>query len=725
MKTITQTLIGETAEWERVNPILLEGMLGVEILKDRNRRIKIGDGKSTWKDPALKALNPLDIEGLQDELDKIEEIAIGLIDISDAVKKDEEKLQSLDESLKDIMRLLSSEETEDIKALFRDITKKIESADEELKAAIKDEANTRQKADELLQTAIEDGLKDEAELRDETDNALRETDQALRDDFNAWIGRGGYLSAVDFGAAEPAQDDLTDQALLQIPSIDDALQIWNGTKIRNLFDGHLWILTNTQDTDPPVFEWTDQGTTELLPFTADKGGYIIGANENDPPEFVRSQPNGKGKINIEAIVTAIFEREYPVGSTYEQKLNDLTPQEKGLPGQWENWSGRADGYRLGALPLPYDRYASGIAYAANAFVVNPLNGGWGIYRASAAITAANNAVFNPEQWTLELSLAVDEHIPYRLFAQTSVFAINDLAVNYWPQNYVPAQVDYAVNAAYSANAYVKVLIDAGHWKIYKALSAITAANNTVFNPEQWKFIFEVRQGYKGVFKCTAANTVAATPVLDPAQWAQIESLVPSNEILPFISYTPNANYNANTYVLWHLPGTGFELYKAKAAITAAEGQLNPVLWDKNLLGDIVERRFLQGWLDDDFEIGHVIEDGEYAGLVVSEVLSLGGTFPSYEGGNRPPFVSGGVQLGRITPVTGQIATYDGSYNPIQVINASGVFSALGDVYRRSFASSSSNESHPGGFGFDIGRAVSTGPDVAPITLSVRYWRRVA
>ena len=72
MKTFTQTLMGKTEEWEKTNPVLLEGMIGVEVKADGNKRIKIGDGKKNWKNPALKALNPDDIEGLRNKIDQVD-----------------------------------------------------------------------------------------------------------------------------------------------------------------------------------------------------------------------------------------------------------------------------------------------------------------------------------------------------------------------------------------------------------------------------------------------------------------------------------------------------------------------------------------------------------------------------------------------------------------------------------------------------------------------------
>ncbi|MDR1196375.1 MAG: hypothetical protein LBL00_07865 [Endomicrobium sp.] len=71
-------------------------------------------------------------------------------------------------------------------------------------------------------------------------------------------GLGGYLTAYDFGSAAPTQQQLTDYALAQI-GITDPTQIFNGTRVKNLFDDHLWILTNTPATNPPVFDWADDG----------------------------------------------------------------------------------------------------------------------------------------------------------------------------------------------------------------------------------------------------------------------------------------------------------------------------------------------------------------------------------------------------------------------------------------------------------------------------------
>lgn len=65
-------------------------------------------------------------------------------------------------------------------------------------------------------------------------------------------GIGGYLNSYDFGK-DPTQDDLTNYALQQI-GITDKNEIFDGTKVINLYDSHLWRLTNTPNSTPPVFE---------------------------------------------------------------------------------------------------------------------------------------------------------------------------------------------------------------------------------------------------------------------------------------------------------------------------------------------------------------------------------------------------------------------------------------------------------------------------------------
>ena len=77
------------------------------------------------------------------------------------------------------------------------------------------------------------------------------------------LSPGGFLDANDFGVEEPTQEALTEYALLKIGG-SDPLKIWNGTRVKNLFDDSIWILTNTPETEPPIFEWTNNGPDNIV-----------------------------------------------------------------------------------------------------------------------------------------------------------------------------------------------------------------------------------------------------------------------------------------------------------------------------------------------------------------------------------------------------------------------------------------------------------------------------
>ena len=227
-----------------------------------------------------------------------------------------------------------------------------EDAHADIRAAITAEKQTRQAADEGLQESVtalnislQENIQAESRERQQGDQSLQgnidNTNSGLKnleDSFHTWIGRGGYLEAYDFGTSAPAQEDLTNQALSQIASITNPLQVWNSTKIENLFDGHLWALTNTQDTDPPIFEWSDQGPAKISPFAQDSGGYIVGANPNeDGAGFIQAMPDGKAKVIgwDQIIESSPFLSAHPVGSIYLS----TDPVNPGIPygGTWAAW----------------------------------------------------------------------------------------------------------------------------------------------------------------------------------------------------------------------------------------------------------------------------------------------------------------------------------------------------------------------------------------------------
>jgi len=125
--------MGKTEEWERTNPVLLEGMIGVEIKPDGNRRIKIGDGKHNWKASKLKALDSDDIEGLRNELDQVAELSAKVKGIFEVNK-----------SLEEILATMTPEDFVSITALLSNMANKIS-----------EETDTRERIITALETRIE------------------------------------------------------------------------------------------------------------------------------------------------------------------------------------------------------------------------------------------------------------------------------------------------------------------------------------------------------------------------------------------------------------------------------------------------------------------------------------------------------------------------------------------------------------------------------------------
>lgn len=105
--------------------------------------------------------------------------------------------------------------------------------------------------------------------------------------IDALEGTGGYLEPYNFGKADLSsaedQEEITNIAMQQIfddPSQHDKTEIWNGTRIKNLFNDHIWILNNTPDTQPPIFEWIDDGLDTVGIATNDSLGVVKGSIED-------------------------------------------------------------------------------------------------------------------------------------------------------------------------------------------------------------------------------------------------------------------------------------------------------------------------------------------------------------------------------------------------------------------------------------------------------------
>jgi hypothetical protein len=123
----------------------------------------------------------------------------------------------------------------------------------------------------------------------------------------------------------------------------------------------------------------------------------------------------------------------------------------------------------------------------------------------------------------------------------------------------------------------------------------------------------------------------------------------------------------------------------------------------------------------DLAVGAQVSSGAYAGYYVRKVVTLAGKFISIEGGNRPDFISGGVGQDQIRSIDGSYEFFSSSTTGVAGINPKGSITiAAGSV---SYYNQISSINYATTL-FKI-NTPNPGPDVAPETLSARYWRRIA
>ena len=126
-------------------------------------------------------------------------------------------------------------------------------------------------------TQLED-IEDDIETLDGAVEQNTEDIGNLSSEVEAVSGRGGYLIPYNFETATPTEQQLNDYALSQIPNITQPEEIFNGTRVTNLYNNHTWILNNTQDTDPVVFEWVDLGQSLVSVADDNTLGVVKGSN---------------------------------------------------------------------------------------------------------------------------------------------------------------------------------------------------------------------------------------------------------------------------------------------------------------------------------------------------------------------------------------------------------------------------------------------------------------
>jgi hypothetical protein len=168
MKAVVQNYIGTTVEWENANPVLYEGVEGIEITNKIDpdghpiHYYKRGDGKTAWQN--LPYIDENSIKGLPEKLAAFEEGVTEVVDgftqalanettarqnaVSGEAQAREQGDQALGQDIAD-------EATARQNAVSNEATAR-ENADEALGQAIADEATARQNADQALGQAIAD-----------------------------------------------------------------------------------------------------------------------------------------------------------------------------------------------------------------------------------------------------------------------------------------------------------------------------------------------------------------------------------------------------------------------------------------------------------------------------------------------------------------------------------------------------------------------------------------
>jgi hypothetical protein len=203
--------------------------------------------------------------------------------------------------------------------------------------------------------------------------------------------------------------------------------------------------------------------------------------------------------------------------------------------------------------------------------------------------------------------------------------------------------------------------------------------------------------------------------------------VSSSALPSYSSYSSLAGSSVSAgsmpYALYSEPGGDSRLYRLieQTAAYTVPSDFDPVKWVRYSSGvTVVERQKAGNALTaNDYTIGTRITSGTYANRYVAEIIVPGGKFLGVAGGNRPAFVSGGVQADRARRIKGEEVNYCGQHADANFTGA---------LYRISGQTSYHETGGGAGgplIGLDSGLVVPTGPDNAPANLSVRIWRRVS
>lgn len=134
---------------------------------------------------------------------------------------------------------------------------------------------------------------------DATKEQLEEVNSNQQDQIDDLLtrtqGMGGYLNAYDFGTATPTQEELTQYAIQDIGNITEQSEIYDGTKVKNLYDNHIWVFNDDPDLQNP---WSDQGADAIIANANDDGlhGLVTGSIE-----YLEGSIDVEGHITIRGL----------------------------------------------------------------------------------------------------------------------------------------------------------------------------------------------------------------------------------------------------------------------------------------------------------------------------------------------------------------------------------------------------------------------------------------
>lgn len=106
--------------------------------------------------------------------------------------------------------------------------------------------------------------------------------------------QGGYLDSHNFGTSTPTNQELTDYAIQNIGTITEASEIWDKTRVINLYDHHTWVWDLNSET------WSDLGEIAQISDANNDGlhGLVTGApNDGDHDYMGNIDTNGQIIIN--------------------------------------------------------------------------------------------------------------------------------------------------------------------------------------------------------------------------------------------------------------------------------------------------------------------------------------------------------------------------------------------------------------------------------------------